>query len=60
MTKQEHKMRNECVCPVCGKTFFAAPYHVYAVGTKRGRVYACSWSCVLKNERKVGKSENQT
>lgn len=51
----DHKMRNEYVCPVCGKTFIAAPYHVYAVSTKKGKALACSWSCVLKNERKQKK-----
>lgn len=31
----------EYVCPVCGKSFVPAPYHVYQ---EQGKPY-CSWSC---------------
>lgn len=47
---KEKKIKNnaeeifiERKCPVCGKVFFPAPYHVYKVNDK----LACSYSCVV-------------
>lgn len=36
-------------CPVCGKSFFAYPEHVYK--DKRTKRLVCSWGCVCKSER---------
>lgn len=37
-------------CPVCGKTFFPFPEHVYKDHRNRSR-NVCSYSCVLRSER---------
>lgn len=37
-------------CPVCGKTFFPFPEHVYKDARDKSR-NVCSWSCTLKSER---------
>lgn len=34
-------------CPICGKTFVPAPFHVYKAN---GRL-VCTWSCVCQYER---------
>lgn len=34
-------------CPICGKTFIPAPYHIY----RRGSKWFCIWSCMLKYDR---------
>lgn len=40
----------EVVCPICGKTFFPYPGHVYK--DKRAPYSrVCSWRCVLTSER---------
>lgn len=39
-------------CPVCGKEFIPAPFHVYKVYTKGQYKLACSWNCVRKWEKK--------
>lgn len=40
-------------CPVCGKEFTPAPFHVYKVYVKSKACYklACSWHCVRKWEK---------
>ena len=35
-------------CPVCGKEFMPAPYHVYA---EDGRTF-CKWSCLCEYRRR--------
>lgn len=37
-------------CPVCRKTFFPYPEHVYKDARDKKR-NVCSWGCVLKSER---------
>ena len=37
------------ICPVCGKRFIPAPYHVYK--DKRKEKYVCSYPCSLESER---------
>lgn len=50
--KSEINRDREIICPVCGKTFIPAPYHVYRVKNRSGnRVLACSWGCVIRRER---------
>ena len=38
----------EVICPVCGKTYIRAPYHLYKDVQRR---YVCSWGCMLESER---------
>lgn len=38
------------ICPVCGKSFVPAPYHVYK-SCGRGSKYVCSYTCAVKSER---------
>ena len=38
-------------CPICGKSFVPAPYHVYKMFIKGSYRYLCSWSCYRKAER---------
>lgn len=41
---------SELTCPVCGKTFIAAPQHAYK--DKRHQTKkVCSWHCVCESER---------
>ena len=42
------------VCPVCGKTFIPAPFHIYKVNN----VKVCTYSCQLKGERENLKPTN--
>ena len=37
------------ICPVCGKSFVPAPYHVYHVEGQKER--CCSYTCMLKGNR---------
>lgn len=37
-------------CPVCGKSFVPAAYHVYRTKTGRTR-FVCSYHCMLASER---------
>jgi predicted RNA-binding Zn-ribbon protein involved in translation (DUF1610 family) len=37
-------------CPICGKSFIAAPMHTYKVNNR----YVCSWGCVRTHEKKKG------
>ena len=40
------------VCPVCGKEFVPAPWHVYKDKRKGGnRKFVCSYGCMRKSER---------
>lgn len=49
----ERKTITEMRCPVCGKIFVPAPCHVYKVRyNKKEYRYACSWHCVVANEKK--------
>jgi ribosome-binding protein aMBF1 (putative translation factor) len=36
-------------CPICGKPFIAAPFHIYKANAR----LVCSWSCMLKFERET-------
>ena len=45
---------NEKKCPKCGRTFIAAPQHVFKVGGK----YYCSWTCYNHRNDKEVKNEN--
>ena len=52
---------HEVECPVCGKHFIPAPYHVYKI--YRGRRF-CSYTCFLKakeieKEKKVYKKDTK-
>lgn len=38
-------------CPLCGKNFCHAPYHLYSCGEEK-RVLLCSWTCMLRYEEK--------
>lgn len=38
-------------CPICGKTYVPAPYHVYKVG----RTPVCSYSCTLPGAKEKHK-----
>ena len=38
----------EISCPVCGRGFIPAPYHLYKM---RGGRLVCSYSCMLRSER---------
>ena len=40
----------ESTCPVCGKTYIAAPEHVYRDQRNKQRK-VCSWRCVCESER---------
>ena len=40
-------------CPICGRKFIPATYHIYK---SRGRL-VCTWSCVVKGEGKQEKKE---
>lgn len=46
-------------CPICGKMFIPAPFHVYKIRQKWYlSVYSrlvCSWGCQRRWERKEGK-----
>lgn len=39
-------------CPVCGKQFEPAPYHVYKIYVKYSHKLVCSWHCVREWEKK--------
>lgn len=45
----------ERVCPVCGRTFVAAPYHKY----KKGTTWLCSWTCYNKHQPQPKKEAKQ-
>lgn len=52
MTKQQYDgLLSPRTCPICGKTFIPAPYHVYRMSGKRS-ARVCSWSCHLEAERR--------
>lgn len=34
-------------CPICGKTFIVAPFHIYRAKDR----LVCSWGCVCKYEK---------
>lgn len=44
-----------CDCPICGKKFIPAPYHVYRIRNKSGRVCVrvCSWTCLCAENRRI-------
>ena len=41
----------ECICPVCGKNFIPAPYHIY---NDFGKFY-CSWTCYNRRDARYEK-----
>ena len=41
------------VCPVCGKRFIPAAFHIY----KAGGTFVCSWGCQRKVEKEREKRE---
>lgn len=47
-----HRNLCENVCPVCGKIFCPAPYHVYRVVVNKRYHLVCSYSCMMKADRK--------
>ena len=36
------------VCPICGKKYYPAAYHIYHDTKKR---LVCSWGCMRKSEK---------
>lgn len=38
-------------CPVCGKSFIPAPYHVYKVLMHRSNKLVCSWACKVAYDK---------
>lgn len=42
-------------CPICGRNFIPAPFHVYRVNNVR----VCTYSCQLKGERTGAKPKNE-
>ena len=51
---------NAVKCPVCGKTFVPAPYHVYKEAGRAKTRKVCSYSCMLKAERKFEANKKPT
>lgn len=37
-------------CPVCGRSFIKAPYHVYKTVINGKVKYLCGWNCLRKLE----------
>ena len=37
-------------CPICGKMFIVAPFHIYKVNNRT----VCSWKCVRTYEKRKG------
>lgn len=52
MSKEPYKSRPR-KCPVCGRMYIPAPYHIYKVLIKTNYRLVCSWSCVMKHEREL-------
>lgn len=52
----------EKTCSVCGKTFIAAPQHVYrdARYINNHHPLVCSWKCVCESERLKGGDKRKT
>lgn len=50
MKKEARNWMVKHKCPVCGKTFFPAPYHVYKDHRNPDRI-VCTWHCVRESER---------
>ena len=47
----------ERTCPICGKLFYPAPYHIYYDKSKnypnvQSRISVCSYSCMRNSEKK--------
>ena len=42
-------------CPICGRNFIPAPYHVYRVNN----VLVCTYTCMRKGEREKLKPKNE-
>ena len=49
-----------CICPVCGKSFIPAPYHVYKHVFKKYKEpqLVCTWSCLCEARRNEEEKEN--
>lgn len=45
-----HQEGRERKCPICGKNFIAAPFHIYRANSR----LVCSWGCVRTYEKKKG------
>lgn len=41
----------ELICPVCGKIFIPAPFHVYKVKAHGMVKKCCSYGCQVKHEK---------
>jgi hypothetical protein len=55
MGKNYEPSLNEKKCKKCGRTFIAAAYHVYKIGSK----WYCSWTCYNhRNDKKENKDAN--
>ena len=51
------KVIPEKKCRKCGKSFIAAPQHIYRDGSK----FYCSWTCYLhRKDREVKKNDKGT
>lgn len=42
----------DSVCPICGRTFIPAPYHIYKAYINGSLKYLCSWTCYCKAKGK--------
>ena len=38
----------ELICPVCGKNFIPAPFHIYKI---KGKILVCTYKCMLEYEK---------
>lgn len=49
----------EATCPICGKVFVPAPYHIYKQRSGRtGHKYYCSYSCYNRRYEKKDKQHD--
>ena len=48
------------VCPICGKSYIAAPYHRYKVFINRNLNLVCSYHCMLKGDAQHDEQLKQT
>lgn len=48
------------ICPVCGKEFIPAPYHIYKARVNKNKVLCCSYSCMCKDEAEYERKLKQS
>ena len=47
---KRYKDVRDRICPICGKKFVPAPFHIYRAKAR----LVCSWACVRKFEKDNG------